>query len=382
MKPRTITGALLLTQAIVGIAVIAAVGGLRLAVIAGLAAAVLLTRQRSARALAGGVLTATAIAAIATGPANSQPLQPQRTPVARVAVSASDLRLISEPQAGDAPFLALIASAKHTITLTMYELGDPAIEGALAAAAARGVNVRVLLNGGYYTDPESTNQPAYSYLAAHGVHVRYCPTYFALTHEKTLTIDGAVAVIMTLNFDGSYATTRDFAVVDRHSADVQAIIATFNADYGSQQIQPSAGIGDLVWSPGSASAVLSLIVGARQSVDLENEEMDYAPATDALCAAARRGVAVRIVMSYDSEWAAAFSKLSGCGAQIRLYYGQDYYIHAKLLLADRREALLGSQNLSTTSLDYNRELSLELTSSPVLAQLAAAFNSDYTRATP
>ena len=151
------------------------------------------------------------------------------------------------------------------------------------------MNVRVLLNDGYYNERKSTNQPAHTYLAAHHVHVRYSPTYFALTHQKTLTVDGDVAVIMTLNFDGAYSTTRDYAVLDRQRADVQAILATFNADYDSQPTQPSAGAGGLVWSPGAAGAVTFLIDAARSSIDLENEEMDYTPATDALCNAAAAG---------------------------------------------------------------------------------------------
>ncbi len=117
--------------------------------------------------------------------------------------------------------------------------------------------MRVLLNGGYYSERESTNQPAYSYLAAHHVQSRYSPAYFALTQQKTLTADGDVAVIMTLNFDLSYAATRDFAVVDRQRADVHAILATFDADYDSRQTRPSPGAGDLVWSPGAAGALPS-----------------------------------------------------------------------------------------------------------------------------
>ncbi len=359
MKPKT--SALLLAQALVAVAVLAAAGGLRLSVIAALAAAgVLLTRRRASRTVAAGVLTAAAIVVIATGQAKSQPLRAHGTPIARPATSASDLELITEPQAGNAPFLALIAGARHTVTLTMYELEDPSIEHALAAEAGRGVNVRVRLNGGYYSERVSTNQLAYNYLADHHVHVRYTPSYFPLTHQKTLTIDGHIAVVMTLNFDGAYSTTRDYAIIDRQTADVRANLATFDPDYEGRPIQPSAGVGDLVWSPGAADAFLSLVDSARQSIDLENEEMDYTLATDALCADARRDVAIRIVMTYQSKWASAFSKLSGCGASIRLYHGQRYYIHAKLLLVDAREALVGSQNLSTTSLDGNRELSIEL----------------------
>ena len=291
-------------------------------------------------------------------------------------------RLIAEPQAGIAPFISLIAGARHSVTLTDYELTDSSIERALAAAAGRGVDVRVLLNGGYYDERDATNKAAFAYLAGHRVHVRYTPKHFALTHQKTLTVDGATAAIMTLNFTGDYSTTRDFAVIDQRSADMKAILATFNADWAGRSISPTRGSGDLVWSPGAAGAVLGLIDGARRSIELENEEMDYSRATSALCAAARRGVDVRIVMTYSRDWRSALDHLASCGAHVRLYYGQAYYIHAKILEVNGAVALIGSQNLSTTSLDYNRELSVEVRAKALLDQLAHDFASDWARASP
>jgi cardiolipin synthase len=298
-------------------------------------------------------------------------------PTARAAASGPPLQLVAEPQAGSTPFLTMIDGARHSVLLTMYELYDPRIEAALAADAERGIDVRVLLNGGYYSERESDNAAAYSYLKSRGVQVRYTPTYFALTHQKTLTVDGDQSAVMTLNFDGEYATTRDFAVLDRQSADVRAIISAFNADWSGRRLTPSGGSGDLVWSPGAESAVLNLIAAAHTSIDVENEEMDYTPATAALCAAARRGIKVEVVMTYESEWKRALSELSGCGARIRLYHGQRYYIHAKLLVVDGRTAMISSQNLSTTSLKYNRELGIELTAPAILAQLRNDFATDY-----
>jgi cardiolipin synthase len=296
--------------------------------------------------------------------------------------SQSNVSLIAEPQAGVRPFLALIAGAQSSIELTMYELTDPSVEQALGAAARRGVDTRVLLNGGYYSEHESTNQSAYDDLAAHGVHVRYTPTYFALTHQKTLTVDGRESAVMTLNFDGLYPSTRDYAILDSQPADVRAIVATFNADWSAHTIQPSTGTGDLLWSPGAEAKVLTLINGAHTSIDLENEEMADTYATDALCDAAKRGVDVRIVMTYASDWRSAFDTLTTCGAHVRVYHGQTYYIHAKLLVIDQRRGLISSQNLSVTSLQYNRELGIELTSPTVLSALRRDFGADYTGAAP
>lgn len=293
------------------------------------------------------------------------------------AASGPPLKLIAEPSAGVTPFLAMIDGARRSIELTMYELDDTRVERALAAAADRGVDVRVLLNGGYYSDAESYNAAAYRYLRARGVHVRYSATYFALTHQKTLTVDGRETAIMTLNFDGLYASTRDYAVLDRRAGDVRAVVRVFNADYGHRRIDPSDGDRDLVWSPGASSTFLGLIDSASRSIDVENEEMEYTPAIDALCAAARRGVSVKLVMTYESEWRAAFDKLRGCGVHVRLYHGQRYYVHAKLLLVDGRTALVGSQNLSTTSLDHDRELGIELGNRGIVRQLGRDFASDY-----
>jgi cardiolipin synthase len=330
----------------------------------------LATRRRVKLAALAAVLAGALLSA--AGPAAATTSAPPAAP----------LQLIAEPQAGITPFLNMIIGARTSIDLTMYELFDRHIEQALAAAAKRGVDVRVLLNGGYYQTSDTTNEQAYAYLADHSVHVRHSPTYFALTHQKTLTVDGRESAIMTLNFDGLYSSTRDFAILDTQPADIRAITEAFDADYSSRRTVPSAGTGDLVWSPGAAaqSAVLKLIGSARNAIELEDEEMDYPAATRALCQAARRGVQVRIVMTAEATWARTFAELRGCGASIHLYHGQAYYIHAKLLLVDGRAALVSSQNLSTGSLEYNRELGITVTTPAILTELADDFANDYASA--
>jgi cardiolipin synthase A/B len=194
------------------------------------------------------------------------------------------------------------------------------------------VDVRVLLDRHL---EKSRNTSAYDYLNARRVHVRWAPagtTY----HQKTLTVDGATSVIMTLNLVASdYPGTRDFAVVDTSRADVAGIVATFNADFAGRAVTPPDGT-DLVWSPTNAEReVLSVINGAKHTLAVEDEEMDDPAVTAALAAAARRGVHVTITMTADSEWDQAFTELAKAGAHIRLYPNQAsaLYIHAKATLA-------------------------------------------------
>jgi len=174
---------------------------------------------------------------------------------------ASTVSLITEPQAGIAPLLRAIRDARRTVELVMYEDEDGQVDAALAAARARGARVRVLLNGGYYGEGSSDNSAAYRYLQAHGVAVRWTPSYFALTHQKSLVVDGR-AYILTFNLTPRYyASDRDFGVVDLNSLDIAAIERTFTADWDHTKITaPTAS--DLIWSPGSQQALISLIDSA------------------------------------------------------------------------------------------------------------------------
>lgn len=297
---------------------------------------------------------------------------------------AASLRILEEPEAGVSPIDELLNSANKSVDLEMYELSDQVIEAILANDAHRGVDVRVILNE-HYT--ESENAPAYSYLTRHGVHVHWASSRFDVTHEKAAVIDGATALVMTMNFTAEYySTTRDVVVIDTQPADVIAITRTFNGDWNGAGYAPSPS-GDLLWSPGSEDALVNLISSARHSIWIENEEMDEPYIEAALEAGARRGVKVTVVMTADSEWNSAFSELTGAGVNIRTYPDSynALYIHAKVVdvdpgYADER-VFVGSENFSVASLLYNRELGIITSNRPVVTTLADMVERDAASAT-
>ncbi len=320
-------------------------------------------------------------------PAVAQPQPATARPRARTGWPhrAGTLRVLVEPQAGLGPVYRLIDGARSSVDLTMYELADPTAEADLAAAAARGADVRVILDQHL---EKSRNQGAYDYLAAHGVHVRWAPPGTTF-HQKTLTVDGTTSVVMTLNLvTWDYLGTRDFMVIDTRPADVAAITATFNADFAGRAITPPDGT-DLVWSPTNAQhSVLSVINGADRTLTVEDEEMDDPAVTAALAAAAQRGVDVRIIMTANPEWDQAFTELARAGVHVRLYpdIGNALYLHAKAIVADAglpgQRALVGSQNFSVASLGYNRELGILTRSPAVVAALSTTLTADYAAAEP
>lgn len=288
---------------------------------------------------------------------------------------APALRLITEPGQGYAPIYALLASPRHSLDLTMYELEDARAEQILAADAARGVAVRVLLNRAYIgTRP---NSGAFSYLSRHGVHVRWASSRIEITHQKSFVIDRRTVVIMTGNLTSRYySTSRDFAVVDSQRQDVAAVEQTFDLDWANRSGRAPSGR-DLLWSPGSEARLLGLIDSARHSLLVENEELRASAIVGALRAAARRGVAVTVVMTRESDWYDAFETLARAGVRVSTYaYSAPLYIHAKVIVADGRRAFVGSENFSIGSMEYNRELGLITASRPIVRALTRVLERD------
>jgi phosphatidylserine/phosphatidylglycerophosphate/cardiolipin synthase-like enzyme len=301
-----------------------------------------------------------------------------------VSAGSGALRIIAEPQAGVSSIYQLITGAKSSIDLTMYTLGDTTAEDDLAAAAKRGVNVRVILDRHL---EKKFNTTSYNYLSRHGVHVTWAPagtTY----HQKTLTVDSKTSLIMTLNMNSDdYPGTRDFAVFDTSPADVAAVVTTFNADFTHKKITPPDGT-DLVWSPtNSQAAILAVINSAKRSLSVENEEMGDSVITSALEADAKRGVNVTITMTAEKDWDSAFSALKKAGAHVRTYKdsAKVLYIHAKAVVADSglagQQMFVGSENFSKASLRYNRELGIRTTSKPLISAVATVLAADYSGAT-
>jgi cardiolipin synthase len=306
------------------------------------------------------------------------PSSPASVPPAPTSTTStpSGLSLLVEPQAGMTPLYAFMSSARQSLDMTMYELSDPATVQVLVADHQRGVRVRVLLDHAY--SGAQVNQAAYSSLSSAGVPVAWANNT-EIFHQKSITVDSHESAIMTGNLTSQYyATTRDFVVMDDQASDVAAIESVFASDWSGATPSPGPPGVDLAWSPGSQPQLVALIDSAVHRVVVENEEMDSTSIDDALESDAGRGVDVTVVMTTDPEWDSTFSHLESDGVHVVLYpdASSALYIHAKVIDVDGAKAFVGSENFSTASLDYNRELGVITTSASVLDPLNSALSND------
>jgi cardiolipin synthase len=337
-----------------------------------------------ARALARSLVAGLAVSVLAGGCTFDRTLAIPRPDT--IAASAP-YELIQEPDAGYQPIIDLIRSATRTVRMTMYQLSDPDAVDALIDAHQRAADVKVILDAAFHG--QATNGAAYRQLRDAGVAVTWAPND-VIYHQKTITVDDTTAAVGTGNLtQRSYASSRDAYVLTTNPADVSAIAATFDADFTTPAAgRPPGGTASprLIWSPDARATFLQRVDGAVRTLDITSEELKDRAVIAAIDKAARRGVACRIVLTDNPAGARAVAEVSAAGCSVHLMPDNpaSLYIHEKVLLADGN-LIIGSHNLSTTSLIENRELSLQLdtqTAPDVIATVRATFDKDYRQAPP
>ncbi|MGC8876938.1 phospholipase D-like domain-containing protein [Thermus sp.] len=306
-------------------------------------------------------------------------------------------RLVVEPEDGVKPLLDLIASAREEILVKMY-LWTPSrmdVVEALGEAVKRGVRVRVLLE----REPSGgrVDLQVFQALKERGVEVRLTtPFRFVFVHEKSLVVDRRLAWVGTMNLTGSsFGANREYALILDDPKQVAEVARVFAADWAGERLDLSKAL--LVFAPsrvlggvkeGNArEALLGLIRSARKELFLEHQAMADPEVVEALKEALGRGVRVRLLGSPrepgDTYFLQGALDLKEAEAEVRFLPGP--YVHAKVLVRDGEEALLGSLNLSANSLNANRELAVRFTAKEApeaFRRLLSVMEGDWEKALP
>ncbi|MFO1154361.1 MAG: phospholipase D-like domain-containing protein [Rhodospirillales bacterium] len=313
-----------------------------------------------------------------------------------------------------AAMIAAIDAARRTIGLMTYifdvDVSGRAFIEALERAQARGVRVRVLIDG---VGARYTRPPVIRELSRRKVKAaEFLPTGFPLVmpyanlrnHRKILVIDGAVGFTGGMNIRHSHAAEdAPDAIADVHfridGPVVDHLVVTFLEDWlfaagetlGGEWFQPPEtnddllnpkGLGD-AWHPTDDVAARGIAAGPDEAFErirwtilaalalAERRVRIVTPyfvpdqtLMTALSLAALRGVAVDIIIPKKGNlrlvrWAsrAKLSHLlaSGC----RVWLTPQPFDHAKLMTVDSAWALIGSSNWDARSLRLNFEFNVE-----------------------
>ena len=294
-----------------------------------------------------------------------------------------DMHLIVEPDDGVEPLLAVIALTKKTLDIKQFKFTEPSLIQAVIDALHRGVHVRVMLNPTRSTG-ERDNDEIFRKLEAEGVAVRWTNPAFQVTHEKSLVSDGEQALISSFNFASKYfAKTRDYGILTSNPGLVNEIAACFEADWERKSFIPNPEL-PLVWSVGDARQRLSdFISSAEETLEVQHIKYVEGILLERLVESQHRGVRVQILtgglhgipIRDVPETCASLRILHSAG--IKVHAQKLPKLHAKLMLADGKRALLGSTNLHRHAFEVRRELSVIIDEESAITRLRAIFAADW-----
>jgi cardiolipin synthase len=320
-----------------------------------------------------------------------------------------------------AGMLAAVEAAREEVLLEAYILKDDAagraFADALAAAARRGVAVRVLADA---FGSSATRGAFWRELKARGVDVRlYHPLFPYLwyqpyrDHRKILAVDRRVAFTGGMNIGEEYGSSlgrpkhggawRDtharlegpvaweMAVVFREgwegAGGAPFEIPPLALPPPDAPVPPGASLLVLDSAPGrgheeTASVLAAAVAASRARFWLTNAY--FAPRRDALpllAAAAARGVDVRLLLPGVSD--VPLVRHAGHGSYrhllkrgVRIFEYRTSVLHAKSFVADGYFSMVGSTNMDFRSFHFNAECNVVALDGGVARALEERFEAD------
>ena len=275
------------------------------------------------------------------------------------------MNLIVQPGSGVGPVLTAIRKASKSIDIMIFRLDIQDMRKALAAAVARGVNVRALIahtnRGG-----EKTLRKLEQALLETGVTVSRTGDDFVRYHGKMMIVDEKVLHVYGFNFTWlDIERSRGFGLMTRHKRLVQEAMKVFEADSARQ---PYVGAYDrFVVSPENArDRLTALIKGARKQLLIYDPKISDPALLRILKARAKAGVEVRVI-----------GKVAGAPGDVIAEKYPGKRLHVRAIVQDGRKLFLGSQSLRKLELDKRREVGVIVDDKKAILEVTRVFEADW-----
>jgi phosphatidylserine/phosphatidylglycerophosphate/cardiolipin synthase-like enzyme len=274
------------------------------------------------------------------------------------------VKLIIQPDAGVAPILTAIKSARKSIDILIFRLDRGDVTRALCAAAARGVAVRALTahknRGG-----EKSLRKLEMQLLEGGVTVSRTADDLVRYHGKMMIVDGRSLHVYGFNFTAlDIGKSRSLGLVTRNQKLVHEALKLFEADFNRQPY--TVGYDRLVVSPDNARERLArFLKAARRQILIYDPKITDDAMLRILSAKAKAGVDVRIIGKVEAKWQLKGEKLPGPR------------LHVRAIIRDGRHAFVGSQSLRKLELEKRREVGLIVNNHKTVRQMTSLFEEDW-----
>ena len=274
------------------------------------------------------------------------------------------MNIIVQPDHGVGPVLAAVRKANKSIDIMIFRLDIQEMRKALAAAVARGVNVRALIAHTNRGGEKSLRKLELGLLEA-GVTVSRTADDFLRYHGKMMIVDDVLHVL-GFNYTGlDIERSRSFGLVTSDKRLVKEACTLFTADATRQPYSPSHD--RFVVSPESSRDLLTKFIrDAKKQLLIYNVKVSDRLMLRLLQERAKAGVEIRLIGKIEK-------KIEGVEARKLA----DMRLHVRAMVRDGKAVFIGSQSLRKLELDGRREVGLIAADSRIAGKVRAVFEADW-----
>ncbi len=290
---------------------------------------------------------------------------------------ALDLAVL--PEDGATQIIKIISEANSDIDFVAHRFEEGPIADALAAAAARGVRVRVMLEKepGKAADANASVEKRLK--AAHAFTSWTNPKFISTT-ARAIIADKSKALVFTFDpVQENFSGARGFAVLIRDPIDVADLSWTYEADWSRVLVKGRRS--SLAWEPNGAKAKLfDIIHGATASIDIYADDVKDAEIEESLAQAVKRGVIVRVLAGSNAVCSSAgLTRLAMDGVTVRCMPKLTLAVRA-IIADDGRDshlAMLGISRFESERSSQTRGLGVVISDAKRLGRLRETFLRDW-----
>jgi cardiolipin synthase len=277
------------------------------------------------------------------------------------------VKLIVQPDDGQAPVLDAIERARKSLDFIIFRLDSKDIEKAAATAVTRGVNVRALIAHTHSGETKRLRELELRLLGK-GVTVSRTGGELVRYHHKLIVVDREELHVHGFNCTAADFRSRSFGIVTRSKPMVQEALRLIEADMARQDFESD--LDGFIVSPDNAREQLATFLKqTKKSLAIYDPKVSDTQMLRLLNLRAKDGVDIRVIGKVGKR----------AGDLLRVQKMPAMRLHVRAIVRDGDTVFVGSQSLRALELDSRREVGLIVRDAAVVKRLHDTFEEDWAK---
>ena len=296
--------------------------------------------------------------------------------IIHLSLSTTSGELLVSPRTSYQRRKEVIGTSRGSLDFWLYSFTEKKLLQRIQSLATQWVEIRAILEDKLHGDTPRRRTDLKASLTNNNISIQSdSKLHTNFVHAKTFLWESGF-IIQTANLThSSFEKNREYFWISRDNEIHDNLKKIFESDRAwnpvtSDEIHPNL----LICPINCRSKIVYLLKSARQSIDIQNQYIKDDQIQQLLLHYAK-GVTLRIILPNTPDNRITQSKFPN---SVRLLTSP--YTHAKMIAIDNDILVLSSINLSSNSIDNNREIGIIINNARAFNQWKKTFDDDRSRA--